>query len=139
MIPGANQKERNMKHVIKLILFTSFLATAAHCAQSAEEAYVESYTGRADMPVPISVVRPVIAPGYEGEVVKLSFFVDEKGLPREISAPADTARALADQLTRAVAQWRFKPLTRDGAAVRTRVVLPIVIGDTSGDGFVAQR
>lgn len=128
-----------MKNVIKLILASSLLATFAFAAKSNEEAYVESYSGRADMPVPISIVRPVIDPSYENEAVKLSFIIEADGTPREISAPVDADRSLVKQLVGAVAQWKFKPLTRDGAVVRTRVVLPIRIVGGSGLGEVAQR
>jgi hypothetical protein len=129
-----------MKHVIKLILFTSFLVPAAlFAAPAPEEAYVESFAGRTDVPVPISVVRPVIEPGHEGESVWLSFVVDADGVPREIAAPVDADRSLVKQLAAAVAQWRFKPLTRDGAVVRTRVKLPFNIATPSAVAGLAQR
>lgn len=141
IVPVATMKEKEnkMKHVIKVILFTSFLVPAAFCAQSAEEAYVESFAGRTDVPVPISVVRPVIEPGYEGTVVRLSFLIDGAGTPTEIAAPVDADRSLVKQLARAVSQWKFKPLTRDGEVIRARVVLPVVIGETTEAGQVAQR
>lgn len=128
-----------MKHVIKIILFTSFLVPAAYCAPSPEAAYVESYNGRTDMPVPIAVVRPVIEPGHEGEVVKLSFVIDADGSPRDIMAPVEADRSLVLQLARAVEQWKFKPLLRDGQVVRTRVTLPFTIGATKDNGWVAKQ
>jgi TonB family protein len=129
-----------MKHVIKLILCTSFLATAAYCAPSPEEAYVESFAGRTNMPVPISVVRPIIQPGHEGEVVQLSFLIGANGTPTDIMAPVSADRALVKQLARAVEQWKFKPLVRDGEVVRVRVTLPFIIGPTTAvPGDVAQR
>ena len=127
-----------MKHVIKMILFTSFLLPAALCAKSAEEAYVESFAGRTDVPVPISVVRPVVDPGHEGERVWLSFIVGGDGVPREIAAPVDADQTLVRQLAAAVSQWRFKPLLRDGVPVRTRVTLPFNVQAPAGEA-VAQR
>ena len=91
------------------------------------------------MPVPISVVRPVIEPGHEGEVVKLSFLIDASGTPTDIMAPVDADRTLVKQLARALEQWKFKPLTREGEVVRARVVLPVVIGETAEAGQVARR
>ena len=135
----ARNHERNMKHVIKMILFTSFLVPAAYSAPSNEAAYVESYSGRTDVPVPISVVRPVIEPGHEGEVVKLSFVIDADGSPRDIMAPVEADRSLVLQLARAVEQWKFKPLLRDGQVVRTRVTLPFTIGETKDLGWVAKQ
>lgn len=128
-----------MKHVIKMILFTSFLATAAYCAPSPEEAYVESFAGRTDTPVPISVVRPIIAPGHEGEVVKLTFLIDATGTPTDIMAPVEANRALVRQLARALEQWKFKPLLRDGEVVRARVTLPFIVGSSDDSGHVARR
>lgn len=126
-----------MKNVIKLILASSLLASFAF-AKSNEEAYVESYAGRADVPVPIAVVKPVIDPNYIGAEVRLSFVIEADGTPKEIYAPADADRDLVKQLSRAVAQWKFKPLTRDGAVVRARVVLPIRVEDADA-ATVAQR
>ncbi len=128
-----------MKHVITLILFTSFLVPAALWAKSSEELYVESFAGRTDVPVPISVVRPVIAPGHEGERVWLSFLVEADGVPREIAAPVDADHTLVQQLARAVAQWKFKPLLRDGVPVRARVTLPFQVEAAEVAEPVAQR
>ena len=128
-----------MKHVIKLILFASLLLPASLFAKTAEEAYVESFAGRTDVPVPISVVKPMVDPSYEGERVWLSFIVDRDGVPREIAAPVDADRTLVKQLAAAVAQWRFKPLVRDGVVVRARVTLPFNVAAPSADAAVAQR
>lgn len=128
-----------MKNVIKLILSSSLFATAAFASLSNEEAYVESYAGRTDMPVPVAVVRPVIEAGYEGETVKLSFVIEADGSPRDILAPVGADSSLVKELAAAVSQWKFKPLTRDGVVVRTRVVLPIRITSDSGASAVALR
>lgn len=133
------ERKPTMKNVIKLILSSSLLVTLAFAAKSTEEAYVESYAGRTDMPVPVAVVKPVIEPGYEGATVRLSFVIEADGSPREIFAPVDADYSLVKQLTAAVSQWKFKPLTRDGVVVRTRVVLPIRVADDSGAGTVALR
>jgi hypothetical protein len=118
-----------MKQVVTTILFLCSLAPVALLAKakSPEEAYVESFAGRSDVPVPISVVRPIVDSIHEGQRVWLSFIVDGDGVPREIAAPVDADHDLVKQLARAVSQWRFKPLVRDGVAVRARVTLPLVI------------
>lgn len=133
-----NERHPTMKNVIKLILVSSLLAGFAW-AKSNEQAYVESYAGRADVPVPISVVKPVIDPSFEGAAVRLSFIIEADGTPKEIYAPADADRDLVKQLASAVAQWKFKPLTRDGAVVRTRVILPIRVESADAASSVAQR
>lgn len=128
-----------MKNVIKMILVSSLLVMRALAAPSAEEAYVASYAGRtADMPVPVSVVRPLIEAGYEGREVRLCFVIGADGSPQEITAPAETDPWLVRQLTGAVAQWKFKPLVRDGSVVKTRVVLPIRIVEGAEVAPVAQ-
>ena len=128
-----------MKHVIKMILVISFLVPAALFAKSPEDAYVESFAGRTDVPVPISVVKPMVDPSYDGARVWLSFLVDHDGVPREIAAPVDADYKLVKQLAAAVSQWRFKPLMRDGVVVRARVTLPFNVAAPSADAAVAQR
>lgn len=117
-----------MKQVIRPILFSSFLLPASLLAKPGAEAYVASYAGRADVPVPVSVVTPEIGAGHEGTEVRLTFVIEADGTPRDIYAPVDADRRLVRQLADAVAQWRFKPLTRDGEVVRARVTLPFRIG-----------
>ncbi len=119
-----------MKTVSKLILITGLLAAPlALLAKSLETTYVESFRGRTDMPKPTKVISPKVASEYAGTSVQLAFTVDESGTPQEITVPEATPADLAKTLTAAVAQWKFEPLVRDGKAVRTKVVLPMLIVD----------
>ena len=119
-----------MKTVSKLILFTSLLAAPlALLAKSPEEAYVDSYHNRTDVPVPVRVVTPRVDSNYAGTVVKLEFTVDGTGLPRDITVLDSVSGELAKSLTAAVAGWKFPPLVRDGKVVTTKVVLPMRIVD----------
>lgn len=118
----------------KLILSLGLLAAPlALSAKSPEEAYLESYSGRTDMPVPLKVVTPSIASEYAGQTVNLEFVIDEAGTPRQISVRESVSRALASELTSSVARWKFVPLKRDGKAVSARVILPMQITDALGD------
>lgn len=114
----------------KLILSLGLLAAPlALSAKSPEDAYLESYSGRTDMPVPVKVVTPSIEAGFAGQTVNLEFVIDEAGLPRNISVQEKVSRSLAAELTSSVAQWKFVPLKRDGKAVSSRVILPMKIVD----------
>ena len=122
-----------MKTVSKLILISSLLvAPLALLAKSSEEAYLESYKGRTDMPVPVKVVTPHVASDYIGTVVKLEFTVDGAGAPKGITVLDSVPTDLARSLTTAVESWRFQPLVRDGKTVPTKVVLPMRIVDGLG-------
>jgi outer membrane biosynthesis protein TonB len=119
-----------MKTVSKLILITGLLAAPlALSAKSLETAYVESFRGRSDMPVPTKVVTPRVASEYAGTSVSLAFIVDESGTPQDIIVPEATPAELAKTLTAALSKWKFEPLVRDGKAIRTKVVLPMLIVD----------
>lgn len=120
-----------MKAHTKLVLSLSLLALpyAASAAQTAEQAYIESYKGKTGAPVPVTVVKPVLSSEYAGISVELEFTVDEAGKPSGITARTPADSALVDELTRAIAQWRFEPLRRDGKFVPTKVVLPVRIVD----------
>lgn len=120
-----------MKTVSKLILITGLLAAPlALSAKSLETAYVESFRGRTDMPVPTKVVSPTfVSSDYTGTSVTLAFTVDETGTPRDITVPEATPADLAKSLTAALAKWKFEPLVKDGKAIKSKVVLPMLIVD----------
>lgn len=122
-----------MKTVSKLILLTSLLAAPlALLAKTPEEAYLESYKNRTDLPVPVKVVTPHVASDYAGSEVKLEFIIDGTGVPKDITVLDAVSGDLAKSLTTAVAGWRFQPLVRDGKAISTKVVLPMRIVDGLG-------
>jgi hypothetical protein len=122
-----------MKTVSKLMLLISLLAAPlALLAKTPEEAYVESYRDRTDMPVPVKVVTPHVEYGYAGTAVKLEFTIDGTGSPKDITVLDAVPGDLAKSLTTAVAGWKFHPLLRDGKAVPTKVVLPVRIVDELG-------
>jgi len=122
-----------MKAHTKLVLSLGLLAWSctACAAQSDEQAYLESYKGKTGSPVPVTVIKPVVRAGFAGASVELVFTVDEAGGPGGITARTPADAALVEELTRAVAQWRFEPLYRDGKAVPARVVLPVRIVDAT--------
>lgn len=120
-----------MKAHTKLVLSLSLFALplAAFAVGADERAYIESYKGRTGAPVPVTVVKPVVSAEHAGTSLELEFTVDEAGRPSGIIARTPADSALVEELTRAVAQWKFEPLRRDGKVIPTKVVLPVRIVD----------
>jgi TonB family protein len=120
----------NTKSKIALSL-SLLLAPFALMAKSPETTYVESYHGRTDIPVPVSVVMPEVASRFAGEQVVLEFVVDTTGKPTLIvsNSPAADSELVAAVLT-AVEQWRFAPALAAGKPVARKVVLPVMIVDS---------
>ena len=125
----------------KLALSLGLLvAPLALLAKTPEKAYVESYRGRTDIPVPIAVVTPALDSRFAGRQVILEFVVDATGKPMLISSAtpgADTELVAA--VTAAVAQWKFAPALVDGLPVAKKVVLPVNIVDSFDKAAVAMK
>jgi hypothetical protein len=127
-------RRKNMKTVSKLILISSLLAAPlALLAKTNEQAYLESYKDRSNTPVPVRVVSPRVDSDFAGQTVKLEFTVDAVGNPKDITVLDAVSDELAQELTVAVAGWKFQPLLRDGKAVPSKVVLPMRIVDGLGN------
>ena len=113
------------------------LAPLALSAKSPEKAYVDAYRGRTDIPAPITVVTPVIAPRFAGQQVTLEFVVDATGKPMLISSATPGANAeLIAAVSAAVSQWKFSPALVDGLPVAKKVVLPVNIVDSLDNAAV---
>ena len=111
------------------------LAPLALMAKSPESTYVESYHGRTDIPVPVSVVMPEVESRFVGKQVMLEFVVDTTGKPTLIASTTPAADAdLVDTVKLAVAQWRFAPALVNGLPVARKVVLPVNIVDSFDTG-----
>ena len=109
-------------------------------AKSPETAYVESYHGRSDIPVPVSVVTPEVEPRFAGQQVTLEFVVDATGKPMLISSASPKADAeLVAAVTAAVAQWKFSPALVDGLPVAKKVILPVNIVSSFDNAAVAMK
>jgi TonB family protein len=117
----------NMKS--KLTLSLGLLAAPlALMAWSPEKAYVESYRGRSDTPVPTSVIMPEVSARFAGKQVVLEFVVDTAGKPTSITSVTPGADAeLVSSVAEAVARWKFAPALVDGKPVARKVALPVTI------------
>jgi hypothetical protein len=119
-----------MKAVSKLAVLLSLAAlTPFASAKSDEQAYIDSCVKTPNVPVPVSVVSPTVAPGYEGAIVTLEFVVDAMGKPVEFAVKNTPDDTLAMTVVDAVKQWRFKPAEADGKPVAIKCVLPVKIVD----------
>ncbi|WP_221032263.1 energy transducer TonB [Actomonas aquatica] len=114
-----------MNAVKKLAIVLSLGALAASAfAVTSEKAYVASYEGRTDMPVPVKVVAPDLLATPGAEVV-VEFVVNKAGVPEAIEVASSNDEELASAAVEAVAQWRFTPVMKDGDTVSTKVKLPV--------------
>ncbi|MFI5336431.1 MAG: energy transducer TonB [Opitutales bacterium] len=117
--------------VYRLTLIIGLLAAPlALSAKSPEQAYLDQYRGRTDMPVPVKIVTPSISNEFSGLKISLEFTVDASGIPQQITTSAPVPSRLAAALTEAVGQWRFQPLSRNGQAVPAHIILPLAIVDS---------
>jgi len=113
----------------KIALSLGLLALPlALLAKSPESIYVESYHGRTDIPVPISVVTPEVESRFNGQKVVLEFVVDTAGMPTQIASTSpDASAALVSSVLAAVEKWRFAPALVDGKPVARKVALPVLV------------
>jgi len=102
-------------------------APLALSAKSSEQAYVESYRGRTDIPVPVSVVMPEVGSHHAGLTVEVEFVIGASGKPENLVLRQSVDGELAETLTKAIAQWEFKPARIDGNVVARKLVLPLRI------------
>jgi TonB family protein len=126
----------NMKS--KLTLSLGLLAAPlALMAWSPEKAYVESYRGRSDTPVPTSVIMPEVSHKFAGKQVVLEFVVDPTGKPTFITSVTPGADAeLVASVAEAVSQWKFSPVLVDGKPVARKVALPVnIVSFDNGSRF----
>ena len=106
------------------------LAPFALMAKSPETAYVESYHGRTDIPVPISVVSPEVSSEFAGQQVVVEFVVDTAGKPTLLASDTPAAsKELVAAVLSAVEQWQFAPALAAGKPVARKVALPVNIVD----------
>jgi hypothetical protein len=74
---------------------------------------------------PVEVPADLVGAGLQG-VVKLSFVVDEKGVPTQLTVVEGINEAIDSLTSQTVMdKWRFKPGTLDGKAVKVRYNLAI--------------
>lgn len=120
------------KQLFQLVIgFSLIAAPVALVAQNSEQNYVELYRGKTGMPVPQSIVRPIISTDYVGSEVDLVFYIDEDGRPDRITNRTAAPEELVDSLVDAISRWEFQPLQgEDGEPRRTKVLLPVRVTES---------
>lgn len=114
-----------VKKLVSMLSLGALISTAAFAA-SVEDSYLATAKREAGVPVPVSVTAPDSYGVGAGSKAYLTFVVDEQGVPQNIAVKSTNSEALAANAVKAVASWRFEPVTVDGKAVATKVTLPIV-------------
>jgi len=117
---------------LAIVLSLGALASVVSAATSAQ-AYVASYAGVTDRPVPVKVVAPAIT-ADQGAKVVLEFVIDPDGVPQGITVHQSNDDELAQASIKAVKRWRFAPRSVDGRAVESRARLPIMCETTLLEG-----
>ncbi len=107
---------------LALVLSLGALAVTASAATS-EKAYVASYEGATDMPVPVKVVAPDIVTSLGAEAI-VEFTVNKAGVPTAIVVASANNEALAAAAVEAVSKWRFTPVMKNGETVESKVKVP---------------
>jgi TonB family protein len=129
-----------MKAVSKLVVWFSLgtLASLVASATTVEQTYLATCRKDPGIPVPITVVAPTVGTEYNGSKLEVQFTVDQAGKPTNLSVTSTADSELAAAVMDAVKQWKFKPAEHNGAAVATKVVLPInVVPSAGNDTFAA--
>ncbi len=122
-------KKSSLQLVLSLGLFAAPFALSA---KTDEQAYVESFKGRTDIPVPVAVVKPAVSALYVGQTVKLEFVVDAAGNVTNITPVSKAPDQLVERLTVALAKWKFAPArSADGQPVSMKVAVPFRIAEGS--------
>ena len=119
-----------MKAVNKLAVLISLgaLLPFAVSAKTPEQTYLDASLKAPGVPVPVAVVSPSdVSAKYSGAKVELAFTVDAMGTPTNFSVVSSPDDVIAKVIVDAVSKWRFTPAMKDGAAVATKVVLPVRI------------
>jgi TonB family protein len=137
ILPKQNTKLRLTAEIMKMntkskiaLSLGLLLAPLALMAKSPETDYVESYHGRTDIPVPVSVVMPDVPSKFAGQQVVLEFVVDAAGKPTLLASGTPKANSeLVAAVLSAVEQWQFAPALANGKPVARKVVLPVRIVD----------
>ena len=114
--------------IVGLVVFGA--AAPAAFGLTGTNAYIESYRGRTDIPVPVKIVSPDADSSLVGAKVEVEFLVDAAGRPQNIQVIAATDRDFGVSVCNAVKRWEFSPARPAGAPVPMKVMLPVVVSSS---------
>jgi TonB family protein len=119
---------RNVSLLVKIFGVLAFGAIVpAAFGLSAEDAYIKSYAGRTDIPVPIKIVAPHADESMIGAKALVEFLVDPAGEPEQIRVIDSTDFNFGWAVRDAVAHWKFNPAISNGVPVSEKVILPVTV------------
>lgn len=121
-----NNVYKQLTKLAAIAIATSMLAIAAIAAPTEKE-YLSSYNGRTDIPVPMKVATPKIPAQYGGETIRVSFIVDESGKVNTVKLLTAVDSKTEMEISKALAQWEFKPFVKNGTPSIVPVQLPILV------------
>lgn len=127
-----------MKRITLLAILGLAMGAASAYADSDARAYLRSYAGRTDIPVPVQAVSPETRSAEIGAAVDVQFVVGLDGVPADVTIVASNDAALAKSVVASLKEWRFKPTMREGKAVTAKVLLPFRVV-ASGDYSLAAK
>ncbi|MDD2764496.1 MAG: energy transducer TonB [Opitutaceae bacterium] len=123
-----------MKHVSMIAKLVSLLALGAAAplafGMTTAQAYIDSYRGRTDIPVPVSIVAPQADDSLVGARVEVEFLVDGTGRPQQVQVLSATDDAFGMSVRNAVKQWKFEPARLNGTPVARKVLLPVLVSES---------
>jgi protein TonB len=120
----------NARHLLLAATFAGGLLSAAQAAVVVSPLSIESPEFTA--PVPAMVVAPDAIPRqYQNEVIRVSLTIDAQGRVHHADLLDGRDPGLVKRLLPAIAQWQFKPATKNGQPVAARVVLPLQLVESA--------
>ena len=122
---------------LAIVLSMGVLSGTAFAA-STEKSYLAAYEKGPGVPELVKVVAPKVTAPAGSEVI-LEFVVDKTGVPRGITVASSNDSKLAEAAVKAVAEWRFTPVLKDGVTIDRKVKLPVRAdaAPLSGPAFAA--
>jgi TonB family protein len=124
----------NMKNISMLARRVGLLALGAGApfafGLTTNDAYIASYRGRTDIPVPVTIVAPVADTSLVGEKVEVEFVVDASGQPKDIQLRSSTDGQFGEAVREAVSHWKFIPAAPNGVPMAMKVRLPVVVTES---------
>jgi TonB family protein len=123
-----------MKHVSMFTKSVSLFALGAVAplafGLTTTQAYINSYSGRTDIPVPVKIVAPEADSSLAGVKVEVEFTVDATGKLQDVHVLSTTDDAFGALVRETVKQWKFAPAKPNGTPVSMKVLLPVVVSES---------
>ena len=114
-----------MKLLFRTFAASLLLTTSALASPNANRSNIDAEN--VVPPQPVETVSPEISDRHAGRLIKVRLTVDSYGHPHHVRVVNSMEELLTNQIVRAVSQWKFAPGTRNGVAIKTRVMLPLKV------------